>query len=95
MWWSVDHAKKAVEADKEKKYQEALDNYMMAVEYFAYHHKYEKNEGLKKTIKSKVGCRSRCCCSPCWYRCSTARSRSSTRDLFGLNDGGYDSFVCA
>lgn len=51
----VECAKKAVDADREKNYEEAWTNYCHAVEFFQLHNKYDKNEAQKKFIDSKVG----------------------------------------
>ena len=50
---SVECAKKAVEADREKKYEDACEHYMNAVEFFVYHNKYNKNLSQKNIIEQK------------------------------------------
>lgn len=50
---TVDCAKKAVEADREQNYEEACKQYMLAVEFFVYHNKYDKIQSQKDLIDRK------------------------------------------
>ena len=43
-----------MQADTEKRYEEAFENYKIALEYFGTYLKYEKNQRLYATIKEKV-----------------------------------------
>lgn len=50
----AEFAKKAVEADNKKEWQEAIDNYCFAVEYFYMMMKYDKNPTSRAAINQKV-----------------------------------------
>ena len=50
---ATEYARKAVEADNRKDWQEAIDNYGYAIEYFQVHLKYDKNPSMQAAIKAK------------------------------------------
>jgi vacuolar protein-sorting-associated protein 4 len=50
---AMECAKKAVEADKEQNYEEAMRQYGLAVEFFVYHNKYDKIQSQKEIIDRK------------------------------------------
>jgi vacuolar protein-sorting-associated protein 4 len=49
----AEYVNKAVEADKDNRLQEALDNYLHAIDYFQVHLKYDKNPKSSEAIKSR------------------------------------------
>jgi MIT (microtubule interacting and transport) domain len=54
LFYSTDFAKLAVEADNRNEWEEAMKNYMLAVEYFHTHMKYDKNPTSVQAIRAKV-----------------------------------------
>lgn len=50
----IDHAKRAVTLDNEEKYEEALRLYELSAQYFVYAIKYEKNPGVRDTLRSRT-----------------------------------------
>jgi vacuolar protein-sorting-associated protein 4 len=51
----IELAKEAVEEDNKQNWQQALDLYKRALEYFTTHLKYDKNPKSRQMITAKVG----------------------------------------